>query len=96
LVGGGTVDLSGISPWQTQGNVLCTQRIVEAQQLRTKDGRTDIEGGKISMRYASGSDGIEMGVDEEGYPFITFMNEDSDILAEIRMGPEGFMLYKND
>ena len=27
---------------------------------------------------------------------ITFMTEDSEILAEIRMGPNGFGLYKND
>jgi len=96
LEGGNTVDLSHVSPWMEQGSVLCTQSTVEAKQFRTKDGRTDIEGGKVSLRYPSGSDGIEMGVDEEGLPFITFMTEDSEILAEIRMGPNGFGLYKND
>lgn len=95
LEGGNTVDLSTLSPWMTQGSVLCTQKTVEAQQFRTKDGRTDIEGGKVSLRYPGGSDGIEMGVDENGYPFITFMTEDSEILAEIRMGPDGFDLYKD-
>ena len=95
LEGGSSVDLSQVSPWMEQGSVLCTQSTVEAKQFRTKDGRTDIEGGKVSLRYPSGSDGIEMGIDEEGLPFITFMSEDSEILAEIRMGPEGFCLYKN-
>lgn len=71
-----------------------TSARVEGDQFVTNDGRTDIEGGKISLRNMEGADGIEMGI-EDGMPFITFIGPEGDILAEIRMGPDGFCLYKN-
>lgn len=98
LEGGNTVDLSSLQQFMENGNALCTSRAVQAAQFTTKEGRTDIEEGKMSMRYDNGinSDGIEMGVDNEtGLPFISFIDDEGNILAEIRMGPEGFCLYKN-
>ena len=80
---------------QPDGNTACTDRVVQANRFVTKDGRTDIEGGKISLRNGDQADGIEMGIDEEGYPFMTFISPEGEILAEIRMGGDGFCLYKN-
>ena len=78
------------------GSQLCVNKEVQATKFTTKDGRTDIEGGKISLRYDNGinSDGIEMGVDDKtGYPFISFIDAEGNILGEFRMGPEGFKYY---
>jgi len=98
LENGNTVDLSSLQQFMDNGSALCTNKALQATQFTTKDGRTDIEGGKISLRYDNGinSDGIEMGVDDEtGMPFVSFIDSDGNILGEFRMGPDGFKYYGN-
>jgi hypothetical protein len=71
---------------------------VQASRFTRKDGSTDIEGGKISMRYDNGinSDGIEMGVDDDtGYPFMYFYDAQGNVAGSVRMGAQGFKFYDN-
>jgi hypothetical protein len=98
LEGGNTVDLGSLQQFMENGNALCTDKVLQATQFTTKDGRTDIEGGKLSLRYGNGinSDGIEMGVDDQtGLPFISFIDSEGNTLGAIRMGPDGFKYYQN-
>lgn len=94
LQDGNSVDLSSLSPFMDNGSQLCTTKELQATRFTTKNGRTDIEEGKISFRYSTGQDGIEMGVDDQnGLPFISFIDKEGNTLATIRMGPQGFKMY---
>ena len=96
LDGGNSVDLSSLAQFTDNGSQLTTDKTVVAGHITTTNGHTDIEEGKISMRYDSGQDGIEMGVDDQNCtPFMTFIDCEGNILGSIRMGPEGFKFYQN-
>jgi len=91
---GNFVDLSSLAPFTDDGVQLSTDKVVNASQFTTTDGHTDIQEGKISLRYGNGFDGIEMGVDDEFCaPFISFIDCKGNSLGSFRMGPEGFKFY---
>jgi hypothetical protein len=94
LSDGNFVDLSSLAQFEDQGSQLSTDKVVNAGQFTTTDGHTDIQEGKISLRYDNGFDGIEMGVDDEFCaPFLSFIDCKGNSLGSFRMGPEGFKFY---
>lgn len=91
---GNSVDLDGLCPFTEDSQGLFTDNEIEARGFKTINGQTQVDPGKISIRYASGQDGIEMGIDEEFCaPFLTFIDCEGNTLGSFRMGPEGFKFY---
>lgn len=94
LSDGNFVDLSNLDQFIDNGSQLSTDKTVVAGQFTTTNGHTDIQEGKISLRYENGFDGIEMGVDDEFCaPFISFIDCKGNSLGSLRMGPNGFGFY---
>jgi hypothetical protein len=88
ISGGNTISLDGLTPWQRDGTKVVTEGKIVADAMCIGQERLVFDDGTLSLHYNNGNGGIEISASGQG-PVITFMDESSNVLGELRPDGEG-------